>query len=110
MVEVLAELGVRAAVEPFRKPPNPWLAALGYCLFGAVAGAISIWIIPASFITSPTARVLNLLATPVFVGLAMMLVGRWRAEREQELVRLDRFSYGYLFALCVGLIRFAFAH
>jgi hypothetical protein len=39
----------------------------------------------------------------------MCLVGAWRLRREQELVRLDRFAYGYLFALAMALVRFYLA-
>ena len=28
--EVLVEFGLHSIAEPFRKPPNPWLAAMGY--------------------------------------------------------------------------------
>ena len=39
---MLREIGLRSLAGPFRKPPNPWLAALGYFIFGALAGAISL--------------------------------------------------------------------
>ena len=32
----------------------------------------------------------------------------WRRRREDELVRLDKFAYGYLFALAMALVRFYF--
>ena len=35
-------------------------------------------------------------------------IGAWRRRRDQELIRLDRFAYGYLFALAMAAIRFAF--
>jgi len=37
----------------------------------------------------------------------MSAIGRWRARREQALFRLDRFSYGFLFAACLVAVRFA---
>lgn len=108
--ELLAEVGVHAVVEPFRKSPQPWLAAVGYALFGAAAGALSLFVFPFAFIHTPMARVLNLSASPVAAGTTMYLLGRWRSRRRQVLVRLDRFAYGFLFALCMALVRFCFAH
>jgi hypothetical protein len=37
----------------------------------------------------------------------MALLGAWRARRGQDLIRLDRFAYGYLFALAMAAMRFA---
>ena len=35
--------------------------------------------------------------------------GQWRVRRRQRLVRLDRFVYGYLFAVALAAVRFQFA-
>lgn len=40
--EALVELGFHSLGEPFRRPPNPWLASLGYPLFGAILGGLSL--------------------------------------------------------------------
>jgi hypothetical protein len=39
----------------------------------------------------------------------MSAIGIWRRRRGKELIRLDRFAYGYLFALAMGIIRFVYA-
>lgn len=109
LFEALAELGLRSAAAPFRKPPNPWLAAIGYAIFGSAAGALTLWAFPAHFVTDGTLRVLNLVVTPIAVGLLMGAIGAWRARRGQTLLRIDRFAYGYLFALSLALVRFLFA-
>ncbi len=80
ILEVLGELGLRAVAEPFSKPPNPYVAAWGYAIFGLLAG-----------------------------GLLMSLLGTWRTGRSQSLLRIDRFAYGFLFALALALVRFRFA-
>ena len=110
-LEFLAELGMRGVREPFRrtKPLNPWLAGLGYSIFGAVAGAISLGAFPASFIRAPWLRILNLVLTPILAGVAMTALGRWRKRKDQELIRLDRFAYAFLFALAIALVRFKWA-
>ncbi|NJB93267.1 hypothetical protein [Xanthomonas arboricola] len=103
--ELLVELGVHSAAEPFRKPPNPWLAALGYAILGLMAGGVSLYLVPALVQEEPW-RTANLVVTPLLAGLAMAAFGAWRSKRGQQTIRLDRFSYGYLFALTMALVRF----
>ena len=109
VVELLVEVGLHSTREPFRKPSNPWLAAIGYAIFGATAGGISLFVLPEPLVQGETWRLVNLAVTPVLAGLAMAAVGAWRSRRGQQTLRLDRFSYGYLFALCMAAVRFYFA-
>lgn len=106
--EVLLELGLRAVVEPFQTPPNPWLAALGYAIFGAAAGGLSLWPFPHVMVAGIGWQYANLVVTPVAAGLCMAWLGSWRARRGQQVLRIDRFSYGSLFALTFALMRFFF--
>ena len=106
--EAFLELGFHSLAEPFRKPPNPWLAALGYALFGAIFGGLSLLVFPTNLVPQPW-RLVNLVVTPLAVGGIMVLMGAWRAKRGQPVLRIDRFSYGYLFALSMAFIRFHFA-
>ena len=108
VMEVLAELGLHSMRETWRRPPNPWLAALGYALFGTIAGGLSLLILPALLVHSHAFQLMNVVLTPVAAGLAMMAMGAWRRRRDQEIVRLDKFAYGYLFALAMALVRFNF--
>lgn len=110
--ELVAELIGRSVKEPFRrpKPINPWLAAIGYIIFGAVAGALTLWLLPTLFISAQWLRIANLLVTPVVAGLLMEALGSWREKRAQETIRLDTFAYGFLFALSMALVRFAWGH
>jgi hypothetical protein len=108
-LEALVELGLHSVAAPFRKPPNPWLAAIGYAIFGAAAGAVSLLLFPSNFVTGESLRILNLVVTPISVGLLMCVIGAWRIRRGQSVLRIDRFAYGYLFALSLALIRFGFA-
>jgi hypothetical protein len=108
--EALAELGLHSVREAFRKPPNPWLAAIGYALFGAIAGGISLWILPTLLVHSHSMQLMNVVLTPIAAGLAMMAMGAWRRRRDQELIRIDKFAYGYLFALGMALVRFNFGN
>lgn len=112
LLEILVELGMHSRslnTVPARKQSNPWVAGLGYFLLGALVGMASLWPFPATFIDSEGGRVINLLITPVVAGLIMGALGAWRLRRGQELIRIDRFAYGYVFALGMGLMRFQFA-
>lgn len=109
VLEVFAEIGFHWLAEPFRRRPNPWVAAAAYALFGAVAGGLSLLAFPVHLLRQPAAQILNLIVTPFAVGLAMWTMGQWRASRGEIVFRLDRFWYGYLFALALAVIRFWFA-
>jgi len=40
-------------------------------------------------------RIANLIITPIAAGGAMGALGAWRRRRNEELIRLDRFAYGF---------------
>ena len=106
--EVLFELGLHSLSAVFRNEPNPYLATIGYVVFGALAGALSLWMFPALFIGSDVGRVANAVVTPFVAGAVMVAIGAWRRRRGQQPVLLDRFAYGYLFALVMALVRLRF--
>lgn len=107
--EVLVELGLRSVAAPFQRQPAVWWSVLGYVLLGSLVGAASLWVFPHHLTREGGLRLLNLVITPVLAGLAMMLLGRWRARRGEPLLRIDRFACGYLFALAVAVVRYHFA-
>ncbi|NCT82734.1 MAG: hypothetical protein GXC94_06295 [Comamonadaceae bacterium] len=107
--EVLVELGLHSIAAPLRKKPKVWLAVLGYALLGALLGALSLWAFPSHLTREGWPRLANLVVTPLLAGLAMALLGRWRARRGEPVLRIDRFACGYLFALAVAVVRFNFA-
>lgn len=107
--EVFVELGLHTLAEPFRRTPNPLLATLGYAMFGAIVGGLSLLALPTHMVHSPHLRMVNLLLTPVAVGACMAAIGTWRARHGQSVLRIDKFFYGYVFALAFALVRFHFA-
>lgn len=109
IIEMLVELGFHSVKEPFVRPPNPWLAAFGYAIFGAALGGASLLLFPDHLTPSGTWRLVNLILSPVAAGLLMAAFGAWRARRGETLFRIDRFSYGFLFALALALVRYRFA-
>lgn len=107
--EALAEFGWHCVAEAFERRPNPWMAALGYAILGAGVGAVSSLLVPA-LIASPGLRIANLAITPLVAGGTTSMIGAWRRRRGQDLIRLDRFGYGYLFALSMALARLYLAN
>lgn len=108
--QFLAEFGLRGIGKLYRgnNHAHPFLAVIGYALSGSIAGGFSLLAFPTLFMESPTARILNLIITPIAAGLAMSALGAWRARRGQTLIRLDHFGYGFLFAFAMALVRFYF--
>lgn len=111
VLEILAEMGLRVLREPFRptREVSPWVAALGYAVYGAAVGGLSLLVFPLAFLAHPWARAANLVLTPLAAGVVMSMMGAWRRRRGEQLVRLDRFSYGVLFALSLGVVRHVWA-
>jgi VIT1/CCC1 family predicted Fe2+/Mn2+ transporter len=107
--ELLVELVLRPLAATFEKRPNPVTAAFGYAMLGGIVGGLSLLLMPNHWLQNPGAQIANLIVSPIVAGIAMAIVGRWRESRGQELIRLDRFSYGYLFAFVSTLVRYVFA-
>jgi len=108
---LLAEWGLHSLAEPFRRPRNPVRSTIGLALWGAAAGALSLWIFPHSALHDPLYRRINLLLTPAAVAGLVTLVGRIRRGKGQAPVSLDRFGYAFVFAFAfaMALVRFVWA-
>ena len=108
--EAVAELFGHAVNVPFRRPRpvRPWLAAIGYLIFGGAAGGLTVWLVPELFIKAEWLRVANLLLAPLAAGLIMEAVGSWRESRDKEVLRLETFAYGFCFAFALAVVRYAF--
>ncbi len=104
--EFLAELGLHSLGDTFKKPRNPALSTIGFILWGALAGGISLLVFPTSLVSNIAYRKANLVVTPLIAGVAMMLVGRLRDRKGGGLVKLDRFGYAFIFALSMAVIRY----
>lgn len=104
--EILAEVASHAFKRE-RPRVNPAVAVCAYALIGAALGWVSCVVFPHALVSFSYAAVINLAVTPVAVGLVLAAIGAWRSRRGTELVRLDRFAYGYTFALAFALARFA---
>ena len=105
-LQILFELGVRSLIVPSRKKSNPYLSFFGYVLMGALAGFLSLLFFKELFIKGFQMQVLNLFITPLIAGFLMSYIGRVREKKGVALVRLDKFTFGFVFALAMALVRF----
>lgn len=112
LVQLVFEFGFHGLVEPFRtdRPTNVILAVIGYICMGLIGGLISLWIVPNHVIDSAALRYINIAVTPILLGFVFERLGGRREKRGKQKWLLDRFSYGFSFALAMGLIRLMFAN
>lgn len=105
--EILVELGLSSLAAIRKKPfeTNPTTSFFGYILLGSLLGIFSYFPFPNSFIHSSDARILNLLASPLFVGMLMVQIGAKRAAKDGPVLRLYRFSYGFSMAFSFAFVR-----
>ncbi|RDZ29139.1 hypothetical protein [Lysobacter silvisoli] len=108
VLEVLVELGLHGFKRD-RPAVPPVVSVVIYVLLGGGLGWLSLMLFPQQLISHPMAQMANLAITPVAVGLVLSVIGSWRSRRGGDLVRLDKFSYGYVFALAFALVRYAAA-
>lgn len=102
--ELLCELGLRRAMKR-RAVRNAWLAAAGYALLGAGAGWLSCFLFPKLYLTSTTARWVNLLVTPIVAASVMATLGNRLGLRDRPIARRRRFTNAYSFAFAMALVR-----
>ena len=109
--QVLFELGFYSLVDTLqrKKQRNPFITGVGYSLWGGILGGLSLLVLPESLISKPEYRMLNLIFVPIAAGYAMAKVGAWRRKKGQDILRLDSFFYGALFAFATALVRFIWA-
>src|SRR5262245_21813005 len=102
---ILFDLPLHALAQFIRDRPAilKGLTCLG---FGLIAGVLSLWIFPQALVRSSTMHGINLLITPVLAGLTMSAIGYIRKNQGKLVVYLESFSYGFLFAFAMALVRF----
>lgn len=107
IVELLAEGLSRKEIHKSTALLSPAISMLGYLFLGMMAGGISLLFFPESFLQNATLRAINLIIAPVVIGGIMCFIGRLRIKKGQKTVRLDTFSYAFLFAFGMAAARFA---
>ena len=107
VAEGLFEFGLYSLAEAFerKRRRNSFLAAIGYLLWGGIIGAVTLLIFPSLMIENHSYRILNLFFAPIVAGIAMSAMGSWRRKKGHDLLRIDSFTYGALFAFGLALVR-----
>jgi hypothetical protein len=110
VAEGLFELGFYSLSEALNRKErrNPILASIGYLLWGGIIGVVTVIIFPTLMIKNATLRILNLIISPIMAGLAMSAIGSWRKRKGQDLLRIDSFLYGALFAFGLAIVRYLY--
>ena len=96
-----------AAAAPERKFKLGWFGRL---IAGALLGALSVWLFPASFAKSQDVRLAVLVGVPIACGLSMGLIGSFKRKRGRDTAALESFRNGFMFALPFVAMRFFFTH
>ncbi len=89
-----------------RRHANPVLAGLGYALIGALAGALSLLILPRRVLPVVGVRGASLILAPLATGLLMKTYGDFRRRRGHTTTGLATFWGGAIFAFSMALVRF----
>lgn len=88
-------------------PPDKLRTFFSFAVFGGLVGLLSCLAIPALLEDGDLQR-LNLIFTPVLVGMFMAYLGKWRDKRGVERVSIDYFANAWAFAFTMSLMRHAF--
>ena len=91
---------------------NRVLTGLMYALLGALAGALSLLVLPHPVIhrEHPSRfHGISLLISPILTGLVLSSVGGVMRRRGMKVTPVETFGYGFAFALGMALIRFLFS-
>ena len=105
---LFAESGVKSMIHAFdlKGPKLPVYAMLGYTILAAMFACLSFYLSSKLFIQNETFQLLNLIFTPIVIGIFMALKGRWLRRNDGEVIRLDTFWYGLVFGIVFVMIRY----
>ncbi len=108
--EGLVEVGLHGLADVFKseKDRNPVLSFIGYLILGLITGAASLWVFPHSFIRSSRLHGISLIITPLLAGLLMSAIGNLRERKGKAIIRLDTFSFGFIFAFGMAVVRLVY--
>jgi hypothetical protein len=114
VAQILVELGFESLASPLRNESerNPILATVGYVLFGLILGGLSLVLFPEPIIKNSLLKILNFAVSPILVGFSLCLFSYiWKRNTLGEnFFKLEKFVFGFVFALSYSLIRFIFTN
>lgn len=109
ILQIIAEVLVEVGWHRIRSQPGPVypaLALLGWAALGAVAGGVSVWLVPHRLTSWTSAPVWSLVVAPLLVGAALHGFGAWRRRRGHTTTQLATFGGGAACAFGYGLVRY----
>ena len=120
LVETLFEIGISVIVAGvYRLLRRFWItarrgnaafAALVLILIGASLGSLSVLVFPHPVVPASKLHGISLLVSPLITGLAMAAIGDGVRRSGRLPVRIESFSYGFVFAFTFSLIRILIVH
>ena len=113
LLQLICELAIEFGLRRFADTTEPEMCMpavsfLGYGLLGLFVGGASLLIFPHPFVRSSRFYGISLLITPILTGLAMSGMGWLRKRQGKVVLRIDTFSYGFIFAFGLALIRLVY--
>jgi hypothetical protein len=108
--EAVFDLIARAIAAVFQNSEirNRSIASVGYALLGLFAGAASIFLLPHPLFHPSRVHGISLLISPVLTGALMAIIGSMLRRQGRETVRIESFTYGFIFAFGMALVRLLF--
>ncbi|MFI5103544.1 MAG: hypothetical protein ACHP79_01355 [Terriglobales bacterium] len=88
---------------------NPVVAFVGYSLFGAIFGIVSLGLFPHPLVHPSRFHGISLLIGPAITGLMMSATGAVLRSNDKPASQLESFGYGFAFAFGMALMRVVFA-
>jgi hypothetical protein len=112
ILQIFGEFFLDILIHLFPKSSRDLSVYLGivvYALIGAIAGGVTLLVLPAHLIRSQELRIANLVITPLLVAALMAWIGAIRRSREKRIVQMEEFVYAYATALTFAVVRFFWA-
>ena len=108
--ELLVDVGLRKLIlAPQVRNAFDVMISVVMCFgLGVITGSLSLLIFPHSFIRVSRLHGASLIVIPTLAGLTMAGIGWLRARRGRPRIPLDRFTYGFVFAFGMALVRLLF--
>jgi hypothetical protein len=88
---------------------NPLKALPVFAILGGIFGGVSLLLFRTHFIADPRLRLISLFVTPVVVGVLVAILGKLQRRFSTLVVPFAGFSYGFVFAFTMAIVRFLWA-
>ena len=110
LAAVLADVILRFLGEVFEPPEmqNSLRTIVGHAVFGLAVGGLSLVIFPYHLVHPSKIHGASLIISPIITGALLSWVGALLRKRDKKAIQIESFSYGFVFAFGIALVRFLF--